>query len=69
VAVLLNPAGGTGRAAAIWRNDVEPVLALAGVQATLLVTTHRGHATQLTAALDASCYDALLVVSGDGMSV
>jgi len=46
---------------------VEPLLSLANVQATLVLTTHPGHAAQYTATLDASQYDAVFIVSGDGL--
>ena len=47
--------------------QVLPLLKLAGVSATVTLTTHRGHATEVAASLDLSAFDAILVVSGDGL--
>ncbi len=47
--------------------QVLPLLELAGAQVTLTLTERRGHATEVAARLDLASFDALLVVSGDGL--
>ena len=51
------------RATAIWQ-QVQPQFA--GSSVTLLPTTHAGHARELAHTLDATRFDALCIVGGDG---
>ncbi len=47
--------------------QVEPLLAIARVRATVVHTEHRGHAAEVAAGLDVQDFDAVMVVSGDGL--
>jgi sphingosine kinase len=66
LAVLVNPAAGSGRGLAVYRQQVQPLLELSGVRVTLTVSERRGHASEVVASLDLAGLDGLLVVSGDG---
>ena len=63
---LLNPYGGAGRAPHVWRK-LEPLLAFAGIEVELVVTTHAGHAKELAQSIDYTKYTAIISVSGDGL--
>ncbi|XP_044529737.1 sphingosine kinase 1 [Gracilinanus agilis] len=67
VLVLLNPRGGTGRALHLFRNRVQPMLEEAGVSFTLRLTERRNHARELVRDENLSSWDALVVMSGDGL--
>lgn len=67
VFVLVNPAGGTGRARAVWERVVRPVLDAAGVAHEARLTEREGHAGELAGELDLERFDALACVSGDGL--
>ena len=67
LAVMLNPQSGTGRALGIYERTVAPLLKLARVQATVTHTRHPGHAAELAASMDVSQFDAVCIVSGDGL--
>ncbi|XP_074116913.1 sphingosine kinase 1 isoform X2 [Sminthopsis crassicaudata] len=67
VLVLLNPRGGTGKALQLFRNRVQPMLQEAGVSFTLRLTERRNHARELVRDEDLSSWDALVVMSGDGL--
>uniref|UniRef100_A0A7N4PSJ5 Sphingosine kinase 1 n=1 Tax=Sarcophilus harrisii TaxID=9305 RepID=A0A7N4PSJ5_SARHA len=67
VLVLLNPRGGTGKALQLFRNRVQPMLQEAGVSFTLRLTERRNHARELVREEDLSSWDALVVMSGDGL--
>jgi sphingosine kinase len=64
--VLVNPYGGGGKAAGVWRK-LEPLLALAHIEAELITTTHQGHGREVAAAVELGKYSALVTVSGDGL--
>ena len=67
LAVYVNPAGGTGRALALYEQEVQPLVRLAGASAVVSVTRHQGHAVELASSLDPQQFDAVVVVSGDGL--
>ncbi|XP_042558636.1 sphingosine kinase 1 isoform X1 [Dipodomys spectabilis] len=67
VLVLLNPRGGKGKALQLFQSLVEPLLAEAQVIYQLQLTERRNHARELVQAEDLSRWDALAVMSGDGL--
>ncbi|KAF8121953.1 ATP-NAD kinase-like domain-containing protein [Boletus edulis] len=64
--VLINPHGGPGKARQIFAQKVEPVLRAAGCTLDITLTTRAGHAIDIAQNM-ALTYDALVVVSGDGL--
>lgn len=67
VLVLLNPRGGKGKALQLFRSHVQPLLAQADVSFRLLLTERRNHARELVRAEELGRWDALVVMSGDGL--
>uniref|UniRef100_A0A6I8PDG8 Sphingosine kinase 1 n=1 Tax=Ornithorhynchus anatinus TaxID=9258 RepID=A0A6I8PDG8_ORNAN len=67
VLVLLNPRGGTGRALKLFEQRVQPMLAEADVAFTLLLTERPNHARELVREVELARWDALVVMSGDGL--
>lgn len=66
IRVYLNPYGGK-KLALKSLNEVMPLFKLAGVELDVTHTTHAGHALELCQTDNLQDYDALLIVSGDGM--
>ena len=48
--VLVNPYGGGGKAAGVWRK-LQPLLALGNVEVEVITTTHQGHGREVAAAV------------------
>ncbi|XP_077020036.1 sphingosine kinase 1 [Tamandua tetradactyla] len=67
VLVLLNPRGGKGKGLQLFRSHVQPLLAQADVSFTLVLTERRNHARELVRAGELDRWDALVVMSGDGL--
>ncbi|KAM5310087.1 sphingosine kinase 1 isoform 4-T4 [Glossophaga mutica] len=67
VLVLLNPRGGKGKALQLFRSHVQPLLAQADVSFRLLLTERRNHARELVRTEELGRWDALVVMSGDGV--
>nr|XP_044600282.1 sphingosine kinase 1 isoform X3 [Equus asinus] len=68
VLVLLNPCGGKGKALELFRSHVQPLLAQEDVSFKLLLTAERrNHARELVRAEELGHWDALVVMSGDGL--
>ncbi|XP_054448867.1 sphingosine kinase 1 [Pteronotus mesoamericanus] len=67
VLVLLNPRGGKGKALQLFRSHVQPLLAQADVSFRLMLTERRNHARELVRAEELGRWDALVVMSGDGL--
>ena len=67
IKVLVNPAGGQGKAQRYFRRDIDPILRAAHSQVDVQKTTHRGHATELAQNLDVDAYDVVACCSGDGL--
>lgn len=67
--VLINPIGGPGKAKQIYEKQCAPILALAHCKATVMVTTHRFHATEIAQSLEHPLenFDAVICCSGDGI--
>ncbi|KDQ12244.1 hypothetical protein BOTBODRAFT_134730 [Botryobasidium botryosum FD-172 SS1] len=64
--ILINPAGGPGRARKAFQTSVEPILKAAKCSLDVTYTTHRHHATEVCASLPLE-YDAIIALSGDGL--
>uniref|UniRef100_A0A8D2DPI5 Sphingosine kinase 1 n=1 Tax=Sciurus vulgaris TaxID=55149 RepID=A0A8D2DPI5_SCIVU len=67
VLVLLNPRGGKGKALQLFQSLVQPLLAQAEVSFMLMLTERRNHARELVRAEELGRWDALVVMSGDGL--
>ncbi|KKK24054.1 hypothetical protein AOCH_004708 [Aspergillus ochraceoroseus] len=65
--ILINPFGGKGTAAYLYRTYAEPVFAAAHCQLDVQETTHSGHATEIAEQIDIDAYDAIVCCSGDGL--
>ncbi|KAI9373074.1 ATP-NAD kinase-like domain-containing protein [Aspergillus egyptiacus] len=65
--VLINPFGGKGTAANLYRTYAEPVFAAAHCRLDVQETTHGGHATEIAEQIDIDAYDAIVCCSGDGL--
>ncbi|KAI9574238.1 ATP-NAD kinase-like domain-containing protein [Boletus coccyginus] len=64
--VLINPHGGPGKATQIFAQKVEPILRAAGCTLDVTLTTRSGHGIEIAQNMELK-YDALVVVSGDGL--
>nr|XP_020018081.1 sphingosine kinase 1 isoform X2 [Castor canadensis] len=67
VLVLLNPRGGKGKALQLFQSRVQPLLAEAEVSFTLMLTERQNHARELVRTEELGRWDALVVMSGDGL--
>eukprot|EP00271_Cylindrocystis_brebissonii_P020293 TRINITY_DN6663_c0_g1_i1.p1 TRINITY_DN6663_c0_g1~~TRINITY_DN6663_c0_g1_i1.p1 ORF type:complete len:411 (+),score=73.68 TRINITY_DN6663_c0_g1_i1:281-1513(+) len=67
--VLVNPVGGSGKATKIYREDVGPLLAAAGIVTTKMDTQFYRHAIEIAKEVDLSAHDGIVCVSGDGILV
>ncbi|KAH7889227.1 ATP-NAD kinase-like domain-containing protein [Phlebopus sp. FC_14] len=66
VKVIINPHGGRGNARSIFTKKVEPILRAAGCTLDVTYTTRPNHALDMAQNLGLD-FDALVVVSGDGL--
>ncbi|KAL6778110.1 hypothetical protein ACKKBG_A16955 [Auxenochlorella protothecoides x Auxenochlorella symbiontica] len=64
--VVINPVSGRGRGQALFNKEVQPLLEAAGIQARVVCTTSKGHATELVTGQRPDQIDAIAVVGGDG---
>ncbi|OAX44699.1 hypothetical protein K503DRAFT_706004 [Rhizopogon vinicolor AM-OR11-026] len=64
--VFVNPFGGQGKARTTYASKVEPIFLATGCTLDVTYTTHSGHALELAREMKLE-YDALVVVSGDGL--
>nr|XP_034363248.1 sphingosine kinase 1 isoform X2 [Arvicanthis niloticus] len=67
VLVLLNPRGGKGKALQLFQSRVQPLLEEAEISFKLMLTERQNHARELVCAEELGCWDALVVMSGDGL--
>uniref|UniRef100_A0A671LDR2 sphingosine kinase n=1 Tax=Sinocyclocheilus anshuiensis TaxID=1608454 RepID=A0A671LDR2_9TELE len=65
--ILLNPHSGKGHAHALFNGNVQGMLQDAGIQHTLIITERQNHARELMREADLSQWDALVIMSGDGL--
>ncbi|TRY95721.1 hypothetical protein DNTS_022121 [Danionella cerebrum] len=67
VMVLVNPQSGRGQAMALYNTHIQRMLTEAGVPHTLVVTERQNHARELVRSADLSQWDAVIILSGDGL--
>ncbi|XP_029015852.1 sphingosine kinase 1 isoform X1 [Betta splendens] len=67
VLILVNPHSGRGQALQLFSAHVQTMLTEAGVPYTLVITEHQNHARELARKADLSQWDALVIMSGDGL--
>lgn len=65
--VLINPFGGRGTAANLYKTYAAPIFAAARCQVDVQSTEYRGHAIEIAEQLDLDAYDAIICCSGDGL--
>lgn len=67
VKVLINPVGGPGKGKQLFESRARPILEAAGCKLDITTTTHRMHGLEIARDLRVEDYDAVGVVSGDGL--
>ncbi|XGW04615.1 hypothetical protein V3C99_015645 [Haemonchus contortus] len=67
VLVLINPFSGQQQAEKLWAIHGAKVLQAASIKSDIIRTEYRQHATEIMLDLDIDRYDAVLVMSGDGL--
>ncbi|XP_053712257.1 sphingosine kinase 1-like [Synchiropus splendidus] len=65
--LLVNPQSGKGQALTLYNNHIQRMLNEAGVSHTLVITERQNHARELVREADLSQWDALVIMSGDGL--
>ncbi|KAM3622922.1 uncharacterized protein V6R79_004909 [Siganus canaliculatus] len=65
--LLVNPQSGKGQALTLYNNHIQRMLNEAGVPHTLVITERQNHARELVREADLSQWDALVIMSGDGL--
>ena len=66
VLVIVNPRSGRGEGTKIWETKARAVLEAANIECATRTTKTRGEATNIARELDASLYDGVVAVGGDG---
>ncbi|CAJ1075978.1 sphingosine kinase 1-like [Xyrichtys novacula] len=67
VMILVNPHSGRGQALQLFTGHVQGMLTEASVPYTLVITEHQNHAREVVKKADLSQWDALAIMSGDGL--
>uniref|UniRef100_A0A8R1XQV6 DAGKc domain-containing protein n=1 Tax=Onchocerca volvulus TaxID=6282 RepID=A0A8R1XQV6_ONCVO len=67
VLVIINPFSGQKHGLKLWKTHVEPILQTANIDYDIIETVHRRHAFEIAKDLKLDTYDAVAVVSGDGL--
>ncbi|XP_058510428.1 sphingosine kinase 1 [Solea solea] len=67
VMILVNPHSGRGQALQLFTAHIESMLTEAAVPYSLIITEHQNHARELVRKADLSQWDALVIMSGDGL--
>ncbi|KAM9780492.1 sphingosine kinase 1 [Neosynchiropus ocellatus] len=67
VMILVNPNSGRGQALQLFTGHMRGMLTEAAVPYTLVITEHQNHARDLVRKTDLSQWDALVIMSGDGL--
>ncbi|KAH8107107.1 ATP-NAD kinase-like domain-containing protein [Cristinia sonorae] len=65
--VLINPHSGPGKAPLLFKRKVEPLFRAARCELDITYTTRRNHAADLMQDIPLGTYDAVVVISGDGL--
>uniref|UniRef100_W5N7L3 sphingosine kinase n=1 Tax=Lepisosteus oculatus TaxID=7918 RepID=W5N7L3_LEPOC len=67
ILVLLNPHSGKGQALSLFTSHIQGMLTEAGIAHQLVITERQNHARELVREADLSQWDALVIMSGDGL--
>uniref|UniRef100_A0A665VAD6 sphingosine kinase n=1 Tax=Echeneis naucrates TaxID=173247 RepID=A0A665VAD6_ECHNA len=67
VMILVNPHSGRGQALHLFTGHMQGMLTEAAVPYTLVITEHQNHAREVVRKADLSQWDALVIMSGDGL--
>ncbi|MCP9260774.1 Sphingosine kinase 1 [Dirofilaria immitis] len=67
VLVIVNPFSGQKRGLKLWKAHVEPILQIANIDYDIVKTVHQKHAFEIAKNLKLDTYDAVAVISGDGL--
>uniref|UniRef100_A0A3Q2XCI5 sphingosine kinase n=1 Tax=Haplochromis burtoni TaxID=8153 RepID=A0A3Q2XCI5_HAPBU len=67
IMMLVNPQSGRGQALQLFTGHIQGMLTEASVPYTLVITEHQNHARELVRKADLSQWDALVIMSGDGL--
>ncbi|XP_067115793.1 sphingosine kinase 1 [Osmerus mordax] len=67
VMLLVNPQSGKGDALSLFTGHVQRMFHEAGIPHTLVITERQNHARELVREADLSQWDALVIMSGDGL--
>ncbi|XP_047212201.1 sphingosine kinase 1-like [Girardinichthys multiradiatus] len=65
--ILVNPHSGRGQALQLFTGHIQAMLTEASVSYTLVITEHQNHAREMVRNADLSQWDALVIMSGDGL--
>ncbi|XP_041839172.1 sphingosine kinase 1-like [Melanotaenia boesemani] len=65
--LLVNPQSGKGQALTLYNSHIQRMLNEAGIIHTLIITERQNHARELVREADLSQWDALVIMSGDGL--
>ncbi|EPQ30626.1 uncharacterized protein PFL1_02150 [Pseudozyma flocculosa PF-1] len=65
--ILVNPAGGPGKARQLYDSRVRPIFEAALCKLDVTFTQYRLHGVEVARDLDVDSYDAMAVMSGDGL--
>lgn len=65
--LLVNPQSGKGQALTLYNSHIQRILHDAGIIHTLIITERQNHARELVREADLSQWDALVIMSGDGL--
>ncbi|XP_061567577.1 sphingosine kinase 1-like [Cololabis saira] len=65
--ILVNPHSGRGQALQLFTGHIQGMLKEASVPYKLFITEHQNHARELVRKADLSQWDALVIMSGDGL--
>lgn len=66
--VLVNPVGGPGKARQLFQTKIRPILEAAGCYLDVQITERVDHGLEIAKNLPLDAFDALLLVSGDGLA-
>ncbi|XP_043090969.1 sphingosine kinase 1 isoform X3 [Puntigrus tetrazona] len=67
VMVLVNPQSGRGQAVALYNGHIQRMLTEADIPHELFITERQNHARDLVRSADLTQWDALVILSGDGL--
>ncbi|XP_041860411.1 sphingosine kinase 1-like [Melanotaenia boesemani] len=65
--ILVNPNSGRGQALQLFTCHIQGMLTEASIPYTLVITEHQNHAREVVRKADLSQWDALVIMSGDGL--